>query len=173
MFDQMTSFQCMLRLWKSQLDDENMTHFPTLNENQPADVSTFATFIDDLIDQFNDRFQDMWNQRDSFKLFASPFDVEVEKAPVELQMELIELQCSSELSLQDKANDIVKFYKNHVMANGTFPGLVQHVKKMCCMFGSTYLCEGFFSKMKYTKSRIRLRMTDEPRRPLEAVNILA
>ena len=66
----------------------------------------------------------MWNQRDSFKLFASPFDVEVEKAPVELQMELIELQCSSELSLQDKANDIVKFYKNHVMADGTFPGLV-------------------------------------------------
>ena len=103
----------------------------------------------------------MRNQRDNFKLFASPFDVEVEKAPVRLQMELIELQCSSELSIEYKANDVVTFYKNHVMAHGTFLGLVQHAKKMCYMLGSTYLCESLFSKMKYTKSRIRARMTDE------------
>ena len=47
------------------------------------------------------------------------------------------------------------------MAYGTFQGLVQHAKKMFCMFGSTYLCESLFSKVKYTKSRIRSRLTDE------------
>ena len=138
-----------------------MAHFRTLNENQPAGVSTFATFIDDLVGQFNNRFQDMRNQRENFKLFVSPFDVEVEKASAELQMELIELQCTCELSLQYKTNDILQFYKKHVMSHGTFPGLVQHAKKMCCIFGSTYLCESLFSKMKYTTSRSRSRLTDE------------
>ena len=32
---------------------------------------------------------------------------------------------------------------------------------VACCACSTYLCESLFSKMKYTKSRIRSRLTDE------------
>ena len=35
--------------------------------------------------------------KDDFKLFTSPFDVDVESALSEVQMELIDLQCSDEL----------------------------------------------------------------------------
>ena len=161
MYEQVVAFQCMLRLWKTQLDQGNLAHFPTLQEQQPADVSMYATFIGDLQVQFNDRFQDMRCQRENFKLFASPFDVEVEAAPEELQMELIELQSSGALKLKCKEMDsIIQFYKQYIMDDGSYPGLVQHAKKMCCMFGSTYLCESLFSKMKYAKSRLRSRMTD-------------
>eukprot|EP00795_Rhopilema_esculentum_P009777 gene9777-biopygen2745 len=46
--------------------------------------------------------------------------------------------------------------------DGSYQGLVQHAKKMCCMFGSTsLLCESLFSKMKHAKSRLRSRMTDQ------------
>ena len=43
----------------------------------------------------------------------------------------------------------------------SYPGLVQHAKKMCCMFRSIYLCESLFSNMKYAKSRLRSRMIDQ------------
>ena len=39
--------------------------------------------------------------------------------------------------------------------------LVQHAKKTCCMFGSTYLCKSLFSKMKYAKSRLQSQITDQ------------
>ena len=87
MYEQVVTFQCMLRLWNAQLDKGNLAHFPTVQENQPADVSMYATFIGDLQVQFNNRFQAMCCQR--FQLFATPF--EVETAPEELQMELTEL----------------------------------------------------------------------------------
>ena len=35
--------------------------------------------------------------KDDFKLFTSPFDVDVESAPSEVQMELVDLRCSDEL----------------------------------------------------------------------------
>jgi hypothetical protein len=161
MYEHVVTFQCMLRLWNTQLNQGNLAHFPTLQEQQPADMTIYATFIADLQVQFTDRFQDMRGQRENFKLFASPFEVEVEEAPEELQMELIELQGSSALKLKYKEVDIVQFYKLYIMVDGSYPGLVQHAKKMCCMFGSSYLCESLFSKIKYTKSRLRSRMNDE------------
>ena len=111
--------------------------------------------------QFNDRFKDMQCQSENFKLFASPFEFEVEAAPENLQMELIELQGTSQLKQKFKETDIIQFYQQYVKDDGSYPGLVQHAKKICCMFGSTYLCESLFSKMKYAKSRLRSRIVDQ------------
>ncbi len=117
MYEQVVAFQCMLRLWKTQLDQGNLAHFPTLQEQQPADVSMYATFIGDLQVQFNDRFQDMHCQHENFKLFASSFDVEVEAAPEELQMELIELQSSGALKLKCKEMDSISNSISWMMAH--------------------------------------------------------
>jgi len=34
-------------------------------------------------------------------------------------------------------------------------------RKIICLFGSTCMCEQFFSRIKYNKSKIRTRITDE------------
>lgn len=92
-------------------------------------------------------------QCQNFKLFASPFDVEVEATPENLQMVLTELQGTSQLKRKFKETDIIQFYQQYIKDDGSYPG--QHAK-MCCIFGSTYLCENLFSKMKYAKSLLQL-----------------
>lgn len=59
--------------------------------------------------QFNGRFQDFATiEKD---IFSSPFSVDPDDAPHQLQMELIELQCDSELCSQHQQLSFVNFYQ--------------------------------------------------------------
>jgi len=42
-----------------------------------------------------------------------------------------------------------------------YPKLVSSAAEIMTMFGSTYVCELFFSSMKINKSALRSRLTDE------------
>jgi len=42
-----------------------------------------------------------------------------------------------------------------------YPNLVSTAAEIMAMFGSTYVCEQFFSSMKINKSALRSRLTDE------------
>ena len=46
------------------------------------------------------------------------------------------------------------------MSEEHFPNLREHALKMASMFGTTYKCEQFFSKLNLTKNRLRARLTD-------------
>ena len=54
----------------------------------------------------------MKNQKDKFDLFAMPFSVNVNTAPHEMQMEIIELQSSNMLKAKSDLAPIANFYKN-------------------------------------------------------------
>ena len=54
---------------------------------------------------------------------------------------------------------LIDFYKLY-FPKTTFPKLYYHALKMACVFGSTYICEQFFSKMKLTKTKARTNFTD-------------
>ena len=54
---------------------------------------------------------------------------------------------------------LVDYYKLYVWEK--FPNLSRHAKRIASLFGSTYCCEHFFSKMKLTKTRCRSQLTDE------------
>jgi len=41
-----------------------------------------------------------------------------------------------------------------------YPNLVDNAKKIVSIFGSKYICEQLFSKMKLTKSKLRTALTD-------------
>ena len=43
----------------------------------------------------------------------------------------------------------------------SYPMLIDHAKKMANIFGSTYVCEQLFSKMKFTKNKMRTNLTDD------------
>ena len=92
------------------------------------------------------------------KLLAQPFDLAVEDCPDDCQMELIELQADMETKRKYSENSLVDFYK---LCEKKYPNLSRHAKRMTSLFGSTYCCEQFFSKMKLTKTRCRSQLTDE------------
>ena len=98
----------------------------------------------------------------NLKLLAAPFDVSVDDAGELVQMELVDLQCNELLrsKFRDCVDDIVTFYQKY-LPEQQFPELHKHAKKFCCLFGSTFTCEQLFSKMKFTKSITRTRLTDD------------
>ena len=61
---------------------------------------------------------------------------------------------------------MIEFYKKYLNKRKRFPNLTDHTKK----FGSTYMCEQLFSKMKNIKSKIRLKLPDSH---LDSLLILA
>ena len=62
------------------------------------------------------------------------------------------------------------FYKKYLLESGLYPSLTNNVKEMASMFGSTYTCEQSISAMKFTKSKLRSRISDAH---LEDVLLLA
>ena len=85
-------------------------------------------------------------------------DFKVANTPEYLQMELIELQCSSEQRIRFQNMELIDYYKQ-LSTIPDFSGLVVHAKKIACSFGSTLVCEQLFSEMKFTKNPLRNRIT--------------
>ena len=74
-------------------------------------------------------------------------------------MELAELQCNTILKQKYADEGIPNFYS--FLSRERFPGLYSASARIIAMFGSTYVCEQFFSSMKFNKSALRSRVTDE------------
>ncbi|KAJ8031811.1 General transcription factor II-I repeat domain-containing protein 2B [Holothuria leucospilota] len=161
-YSHIVAFETKLGLWESHLQQGNFAHFPNLVEQNPQDTTAFVEVVAELKKQFSKRFSDMRSKCESFKLFATPFDIHVDASPAEIQMELIELQSNDSLRSKNNADGVslLDFYRRYLMENNTFPHIVAHAKRVACMFGSTYVCEQFFLKLKYIKSRLRSRITD-------------
>lgn len=158
-YDYITAFVNKLRLWETQLINSNFAHFPNFGLCKPANPDKYISIIVSTKTQFESRFCDMKNQKDRFDLFAIPFSVDVNTAPHEMQMEIIELQSSNILKAKYDSVPIANFYKEYVQ-KPTYPHLYDNAKRVMCMFGSTYCCEQLFSKMNYTKNNLRTRLSD-------------
>ena len=120
------------------------------------DCSKYAESISKLCSEFGKRFTDFRNYEMEFKLFSQPFYVTPDNIPDCYQMEVIDLQSDMDLKRAYASNDVVTFYKKYVC--GKHPNLEKH---MISLFGSTYSCEQFFSRMKFTKSKHRSQLTNE------------
>ena len=95
---------------------------------------------------------------EGFKLFTFSFDFPVDEAP--LQVELVELQRKDELKAKYYTASPLSFFRDLILPSNKFPNYIEHVKRIVVMFGSTYCCEQLFSKLKYTKFRIRSQLSD-------------
>jgi hypothetical protein len=112
-------------------------HFPTLEGQKPSTTLAYAGECAKIIEVFNERFKDVESKQMELNIFATPFNVEPADVPDNLQHEIIQLQ-----------------------SNDDFPTLKRHALKYASVFGTTYICEHFFSKLTIAKSRLRSRLTD-------------
>ena len=159
LYSHIPTFQNKIQLWEKQLRNGNTFHFPTLANHCKADCTSYAA--DELISihkEFISRFQDFRSQETNLRIFSSPFDITVEEAPEELQMELIELQGNEDLRRKMRDYSLLEFYKN--LPKEAFPRITDFARKKMSLFGSIYICEELFTKMKYAKSKTRSRLTD-------------
>ncbi|KAH1182303.1 hypothetical protein KIL84_010057 [Mauremys mutica] len=76
-----------------------------------------------------------------------------------MQMELVEVQCDIILKPKYTNVGIPEFYQ--FLSQERFPMLFSASTRLMALFGSTYICEQFFSSMKINKSVLRSRLTDE------------
>jgi hypothetical protein len=120
--------------------------------------------------QFSTRFADIRAYANELLLFSNPVLVNWrEEVHSDFQLELMELQTDPDMKIifertkLKKVEDrlpLMDFYQKYVHEARSYPKLIAHAKKMACIFGSTYVCEQLFSKMKFTKNKYRTRLTD-------------
>lgn len=157
------SFENKLELWESQLRAGRLDHFTALQGQHGEDETVFdgeryATEVARLKKEFEKRFQDFCKHKVSFEIFAMPFSFDPLQAPTDLQEELIELKSDIDIKAQFLEKELQEFYRG--LPRQTFPNLIKHAQKLFSMFGSTYLCEQFFSKLKYSKNKNRNALSD-------------
>ncbi|XP_012554783.2 general transcription factor II-I repeat domain-containing protein 2 [Hydra vulgaris] len=162
LYENVETFVLKLKLLKQQLSQKSLIHFKTLSERNTntVDYEKYCNLILKVIDEFDTRFCDFKEEKNELDLFSHPFSIKVETVRDEFQMELIELQNNKDLKDAYKDVELLELYKKYMNIE-VYPHLCKHAMKYFSLFGSTYICEQFFSRMKHVKSEQRHRLKDE------------
>lgn len=171
---QVTAFQQKLDIFKEDLRT-NMLHFPHVKDFSPdCDVAPFVEFIENLANEFSERFANFSYIDNLLVMVKNPFVVtandpwlnqassvcpQVSKA--RLQMEFVDMTADDELRLlfEKTGKSSASFW---VKLNETqFSEIRTLALTVSSMFGTTYICEQSFSHMNMIKTRYRASMTNE------------
>ena len=152
MYEHIKSFQMKLSLFSRQAgNNDSFCRFPLLKEAKISGVAAkYKVQLDTLAVEFDRRFQNFKNREPQFNILSSPFTTEVDSAPENLQLELLDLQASNDLKEKLKSVSLPDFYKS--LSDDLFPKLKKNAAKFLTLFGSTYICEQAFSSLKINKS---------------------
>ncbi|KAK3507157.1 hypothetical protein QTP70_009290 [Hemibagrus guttatus] len=146
--------------YETQLAGGDSAHFPCLKDvcttQHATDMKRFKDKITGLVREFEQRFQIFGELEKDFKVFRSPFTVNASDLPANIQLEIIDLQCDSDLKGKFATAGLDTFYQ-HLLPG--YPNLTALAAKVLCMFGTTYLCEQVFSVMSINKTKLRSRFT--------------
>ncbi|GFS78745.1 general transcription factor II-I repeat domain-containing protein 2B [Trichonephila clavipes] len=159
-YQDIKAFVAKLQLYENQLRSNNLIHFPLLNDykSDHKNLFKYSTEIGKLFVEFNTRLSYVQKFEELFAIYLAPFNVEVESAPPNLQMELIELQSSIELKSLCERNK-TEYYQNYILED-KFPNLKRLDMRIISAFGTTHRCESFFSKLNLIKTKYRSRLLD-------------
>ena len=75
---------------------------------QPAEAAVYLAFIAQLREQFATRFAELRASSQDLALFSNSFDAVVDNVPVHLQLELVDLQCDSDLKSYSSTKNIFR-----------------------------------------------------------------
>lgn len=163
LYEHVLAFTKKLLLLEKQLEQKQLIHWETLStrKQDTLDFDKYVLMLQRLRNEFDDRFADFKSQTPCMKVFQNPFDVEIEGAALNLQLELIELQSSSHLktAYNNCLPNLIEFYKKYITPS-QYPNLTKLAIQQISLFGSTYVCEQLFSRMKFNKSKTRSSLLD-------------
>ena len=151
-------FRDKCRLLKSHLHQRNFFHFPQIkalidsNETLVNDIHIilFSSVFAKVLQEFSYRFQDFERISDTTRLVVYSHLVETETALLNLQMKLVELKNDEQFVKKFKdEEDLLDTWRGAVK----YPNLQELARKTLVLFGSTYVCEAGFSRMKYFKNK--------------------
>ena len=161
MYGHIKGFMNKLRLWHAHIQNANLYHFPTLKEmGMRSEKTEFADQLKKLFNEFSARFKDFKPHEHLFEIFSSPFHTDIDKAPIDIQMKLIDIQERTDLKAKYVEMNLGDFYRKY-LDQDKFPNLRKFMAFKIALFGSTYFCEKCFSKMGFMKSPYRSVMRDE------------
>ena len=112
MYENVKSFQMKLSLFSRQAAGNNrFCHFPLLKEAKISGelAAKYKVQLDTLAVKFDRRLQDFKNLEPQFNIHSSPFTKEVDSAPENLQLELLDLQASNDLKEKFKSVSLPDF----------------------------------------------------------------
>lgn len=156
------SFRRKLQLFKSNLNNDIFHFFPScqilLEEyGSSCNFKKYIHFVDCLIEEFDTRFTCFEKLRNELILFENPLTASIEEQHLDLQDELCDLQ--SDISLKTVKETGAEFYK--ILSKSSYPKLHDFGIRIYSIFGSTYLCETSFSKMKFIRNEKRSSLSDD------------
>ena len=165
MYKKVQDFCDKCRLLKSHLYERNFFHFPqmkTLIDSKEIQVYNipiifFSSVFDGVLQQFSNRFQDFERIFDTTRLVAYPHLVETETAPLNLQMEVVELKNDEQLVKKFEDQENLLDTRRWAVE---YPNLQELARKTLILFGSAYVCEAGFLRMKCLKNKCRTRLSD-------------
>ena len=161
MYGQIKGFMNKLRLWHTHIQNVNLSHFPTLKMGMhPEKKTEFADQLEKLFNEFLARFKDFKSYKHLFEIFSSPFHTDIDKAPTDIQMELIDLQERTNLKAKYVEENLSNVYQKY-LDQDKFPNLRKFMASKVALFCSTYLCKQFFPKIGFMNSPYRSVITDK------------
>lgn len=155
------SFRRKLTLLKNHLEKDILHFYPSCQilfteHGKDCDFKKHFHLIDLLITQFDTRFSDFEMFKKDLILFENPLTVQIEEQNLDFQEELCDLQ--SDLSLKTRPERGIEFFK--ILNISNYPRFINFGLRIFSMFGSTYLCECSFLKLKYIKTDKRSCLSD-------------
>ena len=145
-YKKVQDFRDKCRLLKSYLYQRNFFHFPKMKalidseEIQVNDIPIilFSSVFDGVLQEFCNRFRDFERISDTTRLVAYPNVVETKTAPLNLQIELVELKNKEQFAKKFKdQEDLQDTWRGAVK----YPSLQKLARDTLVLFGSTYGCE--------------------------------
>ncbi|XP_066592988.1 general transcription factor II-I repeat domain-containing protein 2B-like [Prorops nasuta] len=159
------SFIAKLNMLMHDLIHNSFYHFPAckylLEESAPntCDFKKHFYILQSINEEFTTRFKDLQALRKDLILYENVFFVPIVEQNVILREELCDLQNDISLHyLKNKFQNSLENFKT--LPKDKYPFLRSFGIRIFSTFGSTYLCECSFSKMKQIKNDLRSSMND-------------
>ena len=126
--------------------------------------------LEGILTEFQNRFQDLKYFKSSLDFFLNPFEINIIQGEFSIsniimtqkasgELELIEMQEDQALQLKYKSTSITEFWK--FVPESKYPELKKAACRIISIFGTTYLCESFYSTLKFVKSKHRSVLTNQ------------